>query len=291
VNAVPPETTGPLAAIPAQSERQAMDWSLVLASQEIGVVIAREPATGRWSLQVAEEDQARARDAIHRFRLENRGWAWRQQVPGSELHFHWAALAWVFLLSLIHVLGSSVAQRATLIPSALHQGEWWRVFTATWLHADAGHLAMNALFGALLLGLAMGRYGGGCAGAAALLAGAGANTLAPLIRQQEFIGLGASGVVMAALGLLTAQMAAWWRQSWRATRLILGAVTAGSWLFLELGTSPRGDVLVHALGFGLGLLIGVALALLPDRVTARLQQPAWALTILLAVLPWVFALR
>ena len=182
-------------------------------------------------------------------------------------------------------------QRATFLTAAARQGEWWRAFTATWLHADAGHLAMNAVLGGLLLGLAMGRFGGGLAGAAALLAGAGANLIAPFIRQQDYNGLGASGVVMAALGLLTAQMMAWWRHSWRATRLILAALMAGSWLFLALGTSPQGDILVHALGFALGIAFGGFLALLPDRWTPRLNQAGWVITILLVLIPWWWALR
>ena len=42
---------------------------------------------------------------------------------------------------------------AEFVPSAARAGEWWRAFTATWLHADPAHLAMNAILGALLLGV------------------------------------------------------------------------------------------------------------------------------------------
>ena len=96
---------------------------------------------------------------------------------------------------------------------------------------------------------------------------------------------------MAALGLVTAQMMAWWRHSWQATRLILAALMAGSWLFLELGTSPQGDILVHALGFGLGVGIGGVLALLPVRWNPRLNQVGWVVTVLAALVPWWWALR
>ena len=46
----------PLACIRAHSERQAMDWSLVLASQGIEAVIERHPDTGVWRLWVAPEE-------------------------------------------------------------------------------------------------------------------------------------------------------------------------------------------------------------------------------------------
>jgi len=268
-----------------------MDWSLVLASQGIDVAIEHDPGARIWALRVPVPDLERARDAIKRFRVENRGWSWRQQVPGSELHFHWAALAWVFLLCLLHAAVGNGLGSAEFIPSAVRAGEWWRAFTATWLHADPGHLAMNAVLGAVLLGLAMGRYGGGLAGAAALLAGAAANAVAPWIRHHEYHGLGASGVVMAALGLLTAQLVAWWRHSWRATRLILGGLMAGSWLFLELGTSPQGDVLVHALGFAFGIAAGVVLALLPARWNPRLNAVGWGIAALATLVPWWFVVR
>lgn len=291
MNPVAFEPDAPTSAIAAQSERQAMDWSLVLASQGIEVSIDHDPAARQWALRVPEAEFGRALDAIKRFRLENRAWSWRQQVPGSDLHFHWAALVWVFAMAVLHVLAGGGLSRAEFVPSAARAGEWWRAFTATWLHVDPAHLAMNAIMGALLLGLAMGRFGGGIAAASALLAGAGANALAPLFRSGDYHGLGASGVVMAALGLLTAQMAAWWRQSWRATRWILGGLMAGTWLFLELGTSPRGDVLVHALGFALGVVAGVVFALLPDRWTPRLNRVGWALALAAVVVPWGLALR
>src|ERR1035437_10950698 len=92
-----------------------------------------------------------------------------------------------------------------IIGAALAHGEWWRLFTATWLHADLAHLAMNMVFGFLFLGLVMGRYGPGVGLLAAYLAGVGGNLAAWLVYGENHRGLGASGVVMGALGLLTIQ--------------------------------------------------------------------------------------
>ena len=60
----------------------------------------------------------------------------------------------------------------------------------------------------------------------------------------------ASGLVMAGLGLLVPQAWPWWRAGRRQTRLALGGIAAGSFLFVLLGTDPSADVLVHAAGFG-----------------------------------------
>ena len=79
--------------------------------------------------------------------------------------------------------------------TALAHGEWWRLFTAIWLHADSAHLATNLVFGLLFLGLAMGRYGPGPGLRAAYLAGVGGNLATWSVYGESHRGLGASGVV------------------------------------------------------------------------------------------------
>ncbi|HEY9687699.1 MAG TPA: rhomboid family intramembrane serine protease [Coleofasciculaceae cyanobacterium] len=43
------------------------------------------------------------------------------------------------------------ARWGALIPEAVHQGEWWRIYTAALLHANPSHLLAN-LFGILVFG-------------------------------------------------------------------------------------------------------------------------------------------
>ena len=81
-----------LTIIPARSKRQAMDWSLVLASQDIETIIECSPEDAGWSLQVCAADYERAMAAIRQFRLENRGLAWRQKLQWSGLTFHWGSI-------------------------------------------------------------------------------------------------------------------------------------------------------------------------------------------------------
>lgn len=87
-----------------------------------------------------------------------------------------------------------------------------RIFTATWLHADAGHLATNTVFGFIFVRLVMGRYGPGVGLLAAFLAGVGGNLTIWWVYGGQPRGLGASGVVMGARGLLVVQSLAFLKQ-------------------------------------------------------------------------------
>lgn len=286
-------------AIPAHSERQALDWSLVLASQSIEVGLVQAEGSDRWLLMVAPADYAKAREAIQLFRLENRRWAWRQRVPGSELIFHWGALVWVLILAWIHALSARLADVGAFSTAAFRAGEWWRVFTAVWLHADIAHLAANGIMGALLLGLAMARYGAGLALFLSFLSGAAGNLLGAWVRLenwlpgafrpgQDYYGVGASGMVMGAVGLLAAQSFSWWRMSRHATRAILLGFMGGTFLFLTLGSNPSSDLLAHAGGFVAGTLLGIIATL---GKLERWNRVAGGLCAVLAATTWLMTLR
>src|SRR5688500_16356435 len=58
--------------IPVKSERQAMDWSLVLVSQGIESTIERVPESDRWQLSVPSGDYARAVQALRQYHVENK---------------------------------------------------------------------------------------------------------------------------------------------------------------------------------------------------------------------------
>jgi membrane associated rhomboid family serine protease len=288
VVSVPAEAT---AILRTRLERRAMDWSLVLVSQGIPVSLDRDPTVDQgWTLTVAASDLERSRALIRQFRLENRGFGWRQELPGSGLLFHRGVLAWVAAVAAFAMLGDSVASGQFLSP-AVRAGEWWRAFTAMWLHADPGHLGSNVAVGTVVIGLAMARHGAGWALLLAGLAGAAANGIGLHFRPGAYTGLGASGLVMAALGQLIPRAWPWWRAGRRQTRLALGAIAAGIFLFLLLGTDPSGDVLVHAAGFLLGLLGGLALVLIPERLRRKSDLGAGIVFVLINALCWFLALR
>jgi membrane associated rhomboid family serine protease len=176
--------------------------------------------------------------------------------------------------------------------TALAHGEWWRLFTATWLHADLAHIAMNVVFGFLFLGLVMGRYGPGVGLLAAYLAGVGGNLLAWLVYDETHRGLGASGVVMGALGLLTVQSVSLLkRRNPNTFRLFASGILAGVLLLVLLGFSPEADVVAHLGGFVTGLLLGSILAFAARLVRRPLVNLiAGIIFAVLVFLPWWWGL-
>ena len=85
-----PDMGGLAPAIPARSKRQAMDWSLVLASQDIAAIINR--GESGWELIVDKPEHERAQGVLLQYQIENRGWGWRREVPGTGVIFHWGSV-------------------------------------------------------------------------------------------------------------------------------------------------------------------------------------------------------
>jgi rhomboid protease GluP len=255
--------------IMAGSRRKTMDWSLVLASQDIPTTIVKCEPSG-WGLLISTDDHARALEAIRLYRLENRRWSWRRPIPGSEAAFNWGSLGWCFLLILIHwlTLGPLVGFRSAgqFDSQAAAHGQWWRAFTAILLHADAAHLLANVSIGFLLLGLAMARYGPGPGLFAAYLAGALGNLAGLLLYPKPYVGLGASGMVLGALGLLAAPPWHGWSRHPNSLKQLIQAVCASIMLFILLGTDPASDIIAHLGGFVGGACLGLLLSPVPAKV-------------------------
>ena len=271
-----------------------MDWSLVLVSQGIETTIDLAEDGSGWGLLVAGQEYGNAIRTIRQYHLENRGWPWQQAVFKPGFLFDWGALAWALLACLFYWLSARTnLQAAGLMDgTAVAHGQWWRLFTAMWLHADLAHLAANATIGLVLLGLAMGRYGTGAGLLAAYLAGAGGNLVAGLISLQTHRSLGASGMVMGCLGLLAVQSFSLWRQTPHAPKFILSGICGGIMLFVLLALTPGTDVMAHLGGFVSGLGLGALLNLVP----AIAQKPktnvfSGLLFALLVTVPWWLALR
>jgi membrane associated rhomboid family serine protease len=283
------------ARIAARSRLEAMDWSLVLISQGIeSTVQPCQEGTG-WELEISRHEYDRAQEVIRLYRKENRGWGLRREILQPGLVFDWVSLVWVVLVSALFWLNTShvdLESPGVLDTVALAHGQWWRLFTAMWLHADLGHLASNAVFGVVLLGLTMGRYGTGAGLLAAYLAGAGGNLMSWLFSARPHLGLGASGMVMGCLGLLAVQSVSLWRRTSRAGREFLGGLLAGVMLFVLLGLTPGTDVVAHFGGFVSGLLLGGLLAGWIQQVRKPVINLAGALGFTALVLvPWWLALQ
>lgn len=282
------------ARIPVRSQRQAMDWSLVLVSQGIEAAIDRGDEGVGWGLVVARQDFARALKTLRQYRIENRGWPWQQPVFRPGLLFDWGSLAWVLLTGVFYWLNWQVGLHpaGVMDGAAVAHGQWWRLFTAIWLHADLAHLAANAALGLILLGLAMGHYGTGAGLLAAYLAGAGGNLLAGAVSLQTHRSLGASGMVMGSLGLLTVHSFSLWRQTPQAWKLVVSGICGGIMLFVLLALTPGTDVVAHLGGFAAGLVLGALLSLVPGIARKPKANLISGLAFaLLVIAPWWLALR
>ena len=214
------DRNGPAPAIHARSKRQAMDWSLVLASQGIAAVIER--ADAGWFLTVEPAEFERAKAVLEQYQIENRGWPWRHELPGTGVVFHWGALVWVLGIAAFYycttVRFPGLKSAGMVDSRAVLGGQWWRLFTAITLHENIEHLMGNSTTGLLLLGLAMARFGPGIAMLAAFLAGAAGNYASVMFFPSNHYSLGASGMVTGALGLITVQSVAHWRKYGPAAR-------------------------------------------------------------------------
>ena len=172
--------------------------------------------------------------------------------------------------------------------------EVWRAATALTLHADAMHVAGNAV-ASLVFVTALGRWlGGGLAVLATLLAGVAGNLLTAYIYKTSHNVVGASTSTFGALGVLGGlQLVRRFRvhSVGRLRRALLG-IAAALGLLAMLGMGERADVVAHATGTGFGVLFGALLGLGLNRSVRNLGQ-ALALSSAVAILvgAWLLAFR
>ncbi len=274
----------------ARSRRQVMDWGLVLTSQGIEAAIVREDE--RWALSLHPQDYDRASAVLNQYVAENRGWKWQQTLPGSDLTFHWGSLLWALATAAIYywsmVLFPHMQSAGAMDSQLVHQGQWWRLFTAVTLHADVSHLLANITIGTVLIGFAMARFGAGAAVLATYIAGVLGNVAGLYMYADHHRSLGASGIVMAALGILAVQSLALWHRDHSFRQLLARALAAALLIMLLIGTSPQSDVVAHFGGFFAGAIFGYALSwVAPERLkTFSVNFLCISLTMASVALTW-----
>lgn len=273
-----------------------MDWSLALMSQGVESTIDHAEDDQSWSLVVDQKDLNKALRTLRHYKVENRHWAsWQQPLPWPGMHFDWGSMVWAVLLIAFYVVstGNPAIQRGGWLDiKAVSEGQYWRLFTAMQLHADLVHLAGNLSIGVLLLGLAMGRYGTGLGLLLAYLAGLGGNLLSFTLYSPPFYGLGASGMVMGALGLLTAQAISWRNIRYKGRTYLIAGLAAGLLLLALYGMSPGTDSVAHTGGFLTGLILGIIFSFIGASVgqNSRLNIASGVLVGVLVGLTWTLAL-
>lgn len=282
--------------IHARNSDEAMDFGLVLASQGIVHVMERDPETGTWLLRVEESDFARAADNIRKFVDENKGFKWRQTIPSTDVVFHRGAIVWCLVLVWLHGFVSGPGYRLKEIgrmdSELFASGEWWRLFTAVTLHADWSHMVSNATTGLVLFGLSMARFGAGVGLLAAYVAGAAGNWFGLMLYDTPYHSLGASGMVLGALGLLALESLSYWSKGPKPIRRIFGAMAGACMLFLFFGASPESDMAAHLGGFIAGVALGALLSLGPSKERTGRRLNAVCLVVFMAAVyaPWWLAM-
>ncbi len=271
--------------------QDAMDCSLALTSQAIASKIsAQEALPGRYQLTVAAADYPRALETVERFREENRRWHW-QPPGGTKLAFCWASLIWCLLLGAfggLPLIKPAVLTGGILDSALVFEGQWWRIVTATMLHNDIAHLFSNLSCGFLLFGLAMGRYGIGIGLLGILLTGIAGNLFGLAFHVEPYRGLGASGAVMGALGMLGPHAVGCLRENKQAWRIVAGGLMAVIMLFVLFGLSPDSDVIAHLGGFLAGIALGVLLGFIKETELKTSRWNGLASLAVLAILLWAW---
>ena len=273
-----------------------MDWSLVLMSQGIENSIQSDAERARWNLIVDPANSTRSLQVLRLYVTENRRRVWVQRVPWSQLVFDGRGVVWFALLAVLFALQNEdrrVETEGIMSSQAVRAGEWWRLLTATMLHADLPHLLSNVTIGVLFLGLAMAIYGPGLALLAAFLSGVAGNLAGLLLYPAPHFGLGASGTVMGALGLLAAHTL-WVLREKHSDRLLLVRSLVGGFLLLVLlGFDPASDIVAHLGGFAAGAVLGGLITLGVQAPSERqgLNTLCGLATGALAATAWYLALR
>jgi glutamyl-Q tRNA(Asp) synthetase len=144
-------------------------------------------------------------------------------------------------------------------------GEWWRVISALFLHADLMHLLSNIASGVLFGTWVCRSLGPWLGWALILMAGALGNGLNAASRMDaSFMSLGASTAVFGALGILTGYaifQAIRDRAGTTSFRYLVpfgGGLVLLSWM--GVSSDPRIDVGAHVCGFGVGIVLGLLAA-------------------------------
>jgi membrane associated rhomboid family serine protease len=118
----------------------------------------------------------------------------------------------------------------------------------------------------------------------------GGNIASWLIHGEGHRSLGASGMVMGALGLVAVQSLELLKRAPHALRYAVGGVAAGVMLFVLLGLSPGTDVVAHLGGFAGGLMLGALMLVAAEPSRNLINLVAGLSFAVLVVWTWTLAL-
>lgn len=257
---------------------EALDHALVVLAMG-GACRVVDAGDGRYLLEVEPHAEAKAHEELEAYRREalearNKPAAfteWKVYPAGGWLTALWmiALIAVFFWQSEDPAISDKGASSSI---GLIEQGEWWRPFTALFLHADVPHLMGNLAGGAVFGTLVAKFLGPVRAWSLILVCGALGNALTSFITYPErFLSLGASTAVFAALGILSGTgmvetLVERSRLPWlRVFAPFLGGLVLLGWL--GGATDGNTDVLGHVMGFASGVCGGAMAGWMLSRST------------------------
>ncbi|MDR1759209.1 MAG: rhomboid family intramembrane serine protease, partial [Fibrobacter sp.] len=237
--------------------RQIRDYGLVLSSQAIPYRILRS-GMGPFEIHVPVHFFEQAKEQLELFQKENPP---KDHTAPLPMHVSLAPL-WVLLAPVFFTLiefskqGSVFREAGIADAEKILSGEWWRVFTALTLHADAGHIMGNLVSGYLILNLLAHRLPLSRMAPLLLIFSGLANACVSLTVGAGFRSLGFSTFVFVALGCLgSVEFRLMPRESHGLMRRFAPWMGVAC-IAVFTGIGENADVLAHFYGFVAGLIAG-----------------------------------
>ncbi len=248
---------------------EAQENALVALAMGESIRVENGDVPGEFDLQAEVAAAPRITNELREYAAESQSrnlpriipsnWA---KYPAGWLHvFVWAAV----LVSVFYrqTLDPSISDRfASSSVGFMKNGEWWRPFTALFLHGDFAHILGNLASGTVFSILVSKSIGPTRAWLMILLAGTIGNAITSAVTSPEvFTSLGASTAVFGALGILSGiGLVENCREEVRMPWVrVLGPLLAGMVLLGWLGGAEPGagvDVFGHVFGFSAGVVAG-----------------------------------
>ena len=224
------------------------------------------PSAGGFRLLVEPQALEDARWQLACFDRESIGWPPRPPARAPARKFELATpLLWALLVLAAYCCQDLWPERleeagALDAQAVFDRGEWWRLGTALFLHADIGHLVSNELSGIFAFSAVLSTIGRRRGWLLLALASVAGNlAVSALYYPGPYQSIGASTAIFAALGLLTgrALRAVGLDASARGWRSVFAPLAAGTVLLGLFGAGGiHIDVGAHAAGFAAGLVLG-----------------------------------
>ncbi|MFC7338457.1 rhomboid family intramembrane serine protease [Haloferula chungangensis] len=244
---------------------EAYENALVVLAMNLDCFI-RE-VDGFFAIEVEPERERLVRHELSEYAAEQQLWRERAELPvgavGMELALIWVlSLVGIFLFQ---IKDPSISDRfCNSAVDVVAGGEWWRTFTALFLHADAPHLLGNVFIGGVFCYFVAQSFGQLRGWMMILASGVLGNSLNALYHFPEnFYSLGASTATFGAMGLLVGLgvVLAWKSRTYRMLKPVMVPLATGLIMLGWYGVGDGNtDVLAHVFGWSSGVVLGVVVA-------------------------------